>query len=171
MSKRPHLGVKSGHSWSNWHGTNGVGGPVGQFWTPHNIWLDGSLPSSKKFRPGLLGLQEVVRQAETNNKRVRAIGSSWSLSPVAFTEEYLVNTARLRYSFRLTAPSMLEPGTVHGDGLVFAQCGVQIKSLNVNLERRGFCLPTAGASNGQTIVGALSTGTHGSARDGRAVTG
>jgi FAD/FMN-containing dehydrogenase len=47
--------------------------------------------------------------------------------------------------------------------LVFAQCGVLIKTLSAYLEARGLSLATSGASNGQTIAGAISTGTHGAA--------
>ncbi len=49
------------------------------------------------------------------------------------------------------------------DFLVFAQCGATIAELNQELEPRGLALITSGASNGQTICGAISTGTHGAA--------
>src|SRR4029079_4308275 len=48
--------------------------------------------------------------------------------------------------------------------LVFAQCGTSVRELSATLETHGLSLPTSGASNGQTICGAISTGTHGSAR-------
>ncbi len=163
MSKRPLVRYRTGQRWSNWHATKGVGGTPASLCTPHNVWRDSSSPSSKEFRPGLLGLMEIVAEARAKDKRVRALGSGWSLSQVAYTEDFLVNTARLTDAFPLTAPSMLKPGLVHDDLLVFAQCGVQIKTLNRVLEGRRMCLKTAGASNGQTIAGALSTGTHGGA--------
>ena len=47
--------------------------------------------------------------------------------------------------------------------LAFAQCGVSVMELNTALEARHLSLPTSVASNGQTICGAVSTGTHGSA--------
>jgi FAD/FMN-containing dehydrogenase len=61
---------------------------------------------------------------------------------------------------------MVEPayqGDDRRNRLVFAQCGVQIKTLNTLLAEKALALPTSGASNGQTIAGAVSTGTHGAA--------
>jgi D-arabinono-1,4-lactone oxidase len=49
--------------------------------------------------------------------------------------------------------------------LLFAQCGNSIQELNDWLKKNKRSLKTSGASNGQTIVGCFSTGTHGSAID------
>jgi hypothetical protein len=46
--------------------------------------------------------------------------------------------------------------------LMYLQCGVTIERANALLFERQLSLKTSGASNGQTIAGALSTGTHGS---------
>jgi len=159
-----YLSFKSGEEWRNWHKTEGIGGNVQRLYTPHNFWT-GKL-GTKTFHglPGLAALQHIVQEAEKNEKRVRAVGSGWSMSSAAFTDEYLVNTARLNNWFiGFQTPAMLEePYKGRRNRIVFAQCGVQIKTLNTHLEQRGFALPTSGASNGQTIVGATSTGTHGS---------
>jgi hypothetical protein len=47
--------------------------------------------------------------------------------------------------------------------MVFAQGGIEVGNLNEILALRGASLSTTGASCGQTLAGALSTGTHGSA--------
>jgi FAD/FMN-containing dehydrogenase len=164
---RPFVDLERSRRWNNWHNTSGVGGSVERFYTPRNIWDDGAAPvRARGFEPGLAGLQQIVQEAELACKRVRAVGSGWSLSRAAFVEDFLVNTARLAWwSVGFSAP-MVEPSFQDRRGrLVLAQCGVQIKVLNAFLEQRGLALPTAGASNGQTIVGAISTGTHGSAHD------
>jgi FAD/FMN-containing dehydrogenase len=152
-------------SWTNWHDTHGVGGAVDKFCTPRNAWVDGTpLDPSKRFEPGLAALQKLVRLAEAANKRVRALGSGWSLSSIAFVDEFLVNTTRLtEWSIGLSAVSVAPAFQAKANRIVFAQCGTQITSLNAGLEHAGFALATAGASNGQTIAGAMSTGTHGSA--------
>jgi len=49
--------------------------------------------------------------------------------------------------------------------LLFAQCGNSIQELNNWLKQNKRSLKTSGASNGQTIAGCFSTGTHGSAID------
>src|SRR4030095_12269917 len=49
--------------------------------------------------------------------------------------------------------------------LLFAQGGNSIQELNNWLRQNKRSLKTSGASNGQTIAGCFSTGTHGSAID------
>ena len=160
----PDLSPVRDVEWQNWHVTRDVGGRVDTLFTPRNRWLDGSAPDPQ-FAAGIAALQAIVRQAERDRKRVRAVGSGWSLNGVAFTDEYLVNTARLGEWFvGFESPAMLVPEfQPRRDRMVFAQCGTQIKTLNAYLEPRRLCLPTSGASNGQTLAGAVSTGTHGSA--------
>ena len=50
--------------------------------------------------------------------------------------------------------------------MFFLQCGARISQINELIEQRyGRSFATTGASNGQTIAGAIGTGTHGSALD------
>jgi hypothetical protein len=163
----PIIDVQPNRFWQNWHSSKGIGGPVARFYTPHNEWSDGSTTPDKQFAPGLAGLQSIVQQAEQDGKRVRALGSGWSLSSAPFVDDYLINTQRLSSWFLgfKTATLVDESIRDNADKLVFVQCGVQIKTLNTFLEAADLALPTSGASNGQTIAGAMSTGTHGSAHD------
>jgi hypothetical protein len=165
MAREPLLTFEENKNWQNYHRTSLVGGSVDRFFTPRNIWDDGTR-DPKAFLPGLRGLQAIVKQAEVGRRRVRAVGSGWSLSNAAFSEEFLVNTARLNHWFvGFEDEAMLTPEfRPKKQRLVFSQCGVQIKTLNGHLQSRRLSLMTSGASNGQTIVGATSTGTHGSAR-------
>ncbi|MCJ8268564.1 MAG: FAD-binding protein, partial [Psychrosphaera sp.] len=121
--------------------------------------------SEKPFRPGLAGLNASVGLAEQEDTRVRAIGGGWSMNNVAFTDEYLVDSGALDYSkIGIDDGSFVTPAFgPKKQQLVFVQCGVQVKALNDLLEKAKLALPTSGASNGQTMVGAISTGTHGSA--------
>jgi hypothetical protein len=64
--------------------------------------------------------------------------------------------------FDLDRPSVREDYTPDFKYLVLCQCGIGVRELNSYLERTKRSLKTSGASDGQTIVGALSTGTHGS---------
>lgn len=160
---QPLITFEDHHPWQNYHRTALVGGTVERFFTPRNLWEDGTR-APKGFLPGLRGLQSIVKQAEAGRRRVRALGSGWSLSNAAYTDEYLVNTGRLNY-WRVGLDDELVTQEFAADKarLVFAQCGVQIKVLNGHLQDRRLSLMTSGASNGQTIAGALSTGTHGAA--------
>jgi FAD/FMN-containing dehydrogenase len=153
-------------SWHNWHRTSGVGGAVQTLFKPRNMWTTARPDASRWFDAGLAGLISIVQRAEADGRRVRAIGSGWSLSSAAFVEDYLVDTSALSdWSLGFSAP-MVEAGYAsRRDRLVFAQCGAQIRTLDAHLEQNRLALSTQGASNGQTIVGATATGTHGSACD------
>ena len=163
----PIIDVLENREWRNWHSSRRVGGLVARLYTPRNAWDDGSQTPGKPFAAGLAGLQQIVKQAEVDRRRVRAVGSGWSLSSAPFVSDYLVNTARLSSWFLgFRTPTLVDTRVrAASSRLVFAQCGIQIKALNTFLEGTGLALPTSGASNGQTIVGAMSTGTHGSAHD------
>lgn len=165
MPKKPVLGERSGHTWKNWHATTGVGGSADRFYSPRNLWDDGT---RHFWKPGLAGLVEIVKRAEDAHLRVRALGSGWSLSNVGYVNQVLVNTQRLsNFDVGFTQDRYVAPDfRPIKNRLVFAQCGVQIRTLNEALLHAAperLALPTSGASNGQTIVGATQTGTHGSA--------
>jgi len=114
-------------------------------------------------------LQWVIKKAMEKQINIRAMGSGWSLSKVAISDDAIINTKRLRLKFALAEenfrPQLLaqgvDPGNYH-----FLQCGNTIIGINEYLEKE--CVPNkslraSGGSNGQTIVGAFSTGTHGAA--------
>ena len=164
MAKQPLIDFDASATWTNKH--HNVSVTAGRLYTVTNRWADGTQPpTATRFVAGLRALQQIVRDAESANKRVRAFGGGWSLSSVATTEDYLINTRLLSYiniGFKEANVSPRYRGNRHR--LVFAQCGTSVMELNRELERRGLSLPTSGASNGQTIVGATATGTHGSNR-------
>jgi FAD/FMN-containing dehydrogenase len=110
-------------------------------------------------------LQGLVRRAIDDNVRIRAIGSGWSISSIAASEGRLINTCPLNYFFRISGESVSSGYRADPANLLMAQCGISILELNRELAARQRSLRASGASNGQTIVGAMSTGTHGSAID------
>jgi hypothetical protein len=96
----------------------------------------------------------------------QALGGGWSFSKVAAAEGWILNTKMLNMIFPIRSTQSLSPnynGTPNN--LLFAQCGNSIQELNDWLKKNKRSLKTSGASNGQTIVGCFSTGTHGSAID------
>lgn len=165
-ARQPVIETRTNFTWTNWHSTAGVGGQVESFFSPRNVWFDGS-SSDKAWEPGLVALCNLVRQAEASKERIRCIGSGWSLNDIAFTHQNLVNTARLSsYFVGFRSDDMVAPAyRATKNRLVFAQTGTQMVTLNNALAQANprLALPTSGASNGQTIVGATQTGTHGSA--------
>jgi hypothetical protein len=112
--------------------------------------------------------QALIGTARRKGFEARAVGSRWSLSEAPTTSGYVLNTNRLRGRMKIG------PGTVHPSypgtsdqrsGLFLLQCGNTVADVNELLESNRRALHTSGAANGQTIAGATSTGTHGSALD------
>jgi len=152
--------------WYNWHDSINVGGEFeGQFF-PRNA--DSGFPffdlQDQDFQTGLQGLIKAVEFAWAHNKSIRAYGSKWSLDNIAFNDQYMVNTWNLNYCKSGVSADHLHPDYPgKGEFLCFVQAGVNVKQLNLFLAARKQALSTTGASDGQRLVGAVSTGTHGSA--------
>ncbi len=131
-----------------------------------------SIPSSQSANPYLdttKNFQWLIQYAIQNNVQMRALGNGWSFSEVAVCEGGLIDTKALRLTFNLknsfVAPEYLQKGKSAGD-LFFAECGISVLDLDEKLEQDSNpkrSLKASGASNGQTIAGCTSTGTHGSA--------
>jgi hypothetical protein len=63
-------------------------------------------PQDVGFRSGLKGLKDIVEKAASEGKRLRPYGSRWSLSEIAYSEEYMIS--------RQEEPSCLFPVRSHG---------------------------------------------------------
>lgn len=113
------------------------------------------------WHTGVANIARVIRDAEVAKKRLRAVGAAWSLSPVAAGAEYLAHTLQLNQIFAPFRASDLRAG-VRPESLVYAQCGARVSDLHLTLQRRGQSLRTVGSSDGQSLAGCFSTGTHGS---------
>ena len=110
-------------------------------------------------------LQAIIAECLRDGMRLRARGSLWSLSPVAVTDGRLIDTKALRQAFSLPA-ALVDPrysAAGEGDKLRFVECGNSIDALNRYLFGDRLSLKASGSNNGQTLAGALSTGTHGAA--------
>jgi FAD/FMN-containing dehydrogenase len=133
----------------------------------YNVWnrtSAGHEPAQQRWRAGLNALRRIVEHAEAAGRRVRAYGGGWSLSDCASCPDFLVNTKPLNYlSIGLKQSQLRAPWAPKKGLLVFAQCGLHVMELHRAIEAAGLALPTSGASNGQTIAGAIATGTHGAA--------
>lgn len=131
---------------------------------------DHSLPkNSEKYRATTKNIQWLIDHAVKSKIRLRAMGSGWSFSKVAVSEGGIIDTKSLRLSFSITKSYVAHAYNNNGgtaENLFFTQCGMSILQLNSKLEkekRPSRSIKASGASNGQTIAGALSTGTHGAA--------
>jgi FAD binding domain len=114
-------------------------------------------------------LESLAQEARQAGTRIRALGSGWALTDIAITDGWLVNTKQLNGCFDVS-DKYFETGydAAKRDFVVVSQCGTSIAELNAYLEekpRNGIrrALKTAGIGAGQTIAGAISGCTHGSA--------
>jgi hypothetical protein len=112
--------------------------------------------------------QTLIADARKQGRKARAIGSAWSLSRAPTTTGWALNTNRLRGRMKID-PADLDAGhsgtADQKAGLYLFQCGNTVADVNKVIESKDQrrSLFTSGAANGQTIVGATSCGTHGSA--------
>ena len=108
-------------------------------------------------------LQALIAEAVQTGKSLRAMGSSWSLSKVGVTQHRLINTKNLSLAFPLD-DAVISPAYA-GDRtkLRFFEAGSEIGQINQYLFDHGLSLKASGSNNGQTLPGAVSTNTHGSA--------
>ena len=145
-------------TWENWHGN--VRTAVDGFFRVEN---KGEAKGSH-YRATVADFQKFLALAAARQKSVRALGGGWSFSNIATNPDWMFETANLQYAFRLRARHLSGRFRERAGDLFFVQGGTKISELNRLLEtkyRRS--LWTCGASNGQSIAGAISTGTHGSA--------
>lgn len=121
---------------------------------------------SEQYRATTGNFMWLIQYAIDNNLHLRAMGNGWSFSEVAVSDGGVVDTKSLVLSFDLndsfTHPSYLAQGKKSRD-LFFAQCGMSILRAEELLQQSGRSLKASGASNAQSLAGATSTGTHGSA--------
>jgi FAD binding domain len=76
----------------------------------------------------------------------------------AVTRGYLIDTTRLNRELQTVQRALRR--TVK-EPMYHAEAGMTIRELYGNLNRRGLALKTMGGASGQTVAGAISTGTHG----------
>lgn len=140
--------------------------------TPNASWRPShavGISDSDLYKRATENLKWAIGEAIDNNHTLRAIGSNWSFSKVAMCSGGMLQTKGLDLIFNiddpLVAPAYIASGK-KSDSLKLVECGVQMSRLNRTLEiesNPARCVKACGGSNGQTIAGAASTGTHGAA--------
>jgi hypothetical protein len=88
-------------------------------------------------------------------------GSGHSFSDVAITSDHLMSPACLRSVLDLDRERLKRPHQ-QDSLLVRVQSGITIRELNEHLDGEGLAFQNLGGYDAQTIVGAATTGTHGS---------
>ena len=119
--------------WSNWAGNQHVDG-VSLF-----------APRSEEE------LQQVVQFANSNNIRVKAVGSGHSFTAIALAEGVLIDLTNYDAVIAIDKNA----------NTVMVQSGIQLSKLNLFLHSNGMAMQNLGDIAYQTISGAISTSTHG----------
>jgi FAD/FMN-containing dehydrogenase len=154
---------KAPATWINHHQTVRVS--VAAVLTLRNA---GSANTMANMRQTAGHVQTIIRDAVTQGVRLRTVGSRWSFSDIGGVRGgWVLETDNLQMRFVLKAQNLDPAYRGTAEELMLFQCGASIHSVNEEVEAKRFsrALRTSGASNGQTIAGAMSTGTHGSAID------
>ncbi len=120
-------------------------------------------PDVKYTPTSVSHLVGIARNANAQ-ARVRASGSRWSASAAARADSAWIDTSELRgvISWNLNQLADERRPEITVGNLVLVQAGMKIHALATELWRRGLSVPTLGGNLGQSIAGAISTGTHGS---------
>lgn len=152
--------------------------PIQQWTNKHENFTQDLVPDSsfkvynpsgesrrERYHKTTKNFQWLIKHGIDNHIRLRAMGSGWSFTKVGVTEGGLIDTASLNFSFLLTRKYVATNYPHQVEDLYFLQCGSIIYEINNRLATKNPArsIKASGASNGQTIAGALSTGTHGAA--------
>jgi FAD/FMN-containing dehydrogenase len=108
----------------------------------------------------LQDLVTIVQEAESLGKRVRAVGSSWSFTDITITPDYLVDTDQLNNILATVVDAALN-ASVAGRQFVHVESGCKVRDLCDYLDKHNLALTTMGGSDGQSVLGILSTCVHG----------
>lgn len=118
-------------------------------------------PIAKTAPTSLEQLVAIIHDAGSKKQRVRAVGSGHSTSDITRTDGgILIDPHQMDAILDLDTATINQ--AVSGTSLIRVQSGILIKDLNQQLDSRGLALVHMPAYDGQTISGAMSTGSHGS---------
>jgi L-gulonolactone oxidase len=99
------------------------------------------------------GVRAAVQRAARRGVRVRPVGAGHSFSPLAATDDVLLDLSALTGLVRISEGPR---------GRVRVRAGTTLAALNVALAQRGLALATLADVDTPTVAGAVATGTHGS---------
>lgn len=154
--------INSNHStWTNRHETF-----TEKIRVLYEVGNEPALDALPGYNDTTKGLQQIIAEAIQANVPLRALGAGWSWMKIATAENgIMIDTKQLNTTLTLSAASVVPAYAGDVKKLMFAQCGTGIWELSKGLLGSGLSLKTSGASNGQTIAGAIATGAHGSSVD------
>lgn len=156
----PGLYREENSGWTNWPQT--VNRVLDRNYQPWNIGDDHTQNNSEA---GATNLSRVVTEAIAAKARLRPYGATWSFSEAVVgagdpSPVWGVDMRGLGMVFAPFAPTALVT-PAESTTLLHVQAGTEIFRVNYVAQQRNRSLFSVGGSQGQTIGGAISTGTHG----------
>ncbi|GAB3955407.1 hypothetical protein GCM10028805_42990 [Spirosoma harenae] len=118
------------------------------------------------YKQTTANLQWLIRHAIGNGLRMRMIGKNWSFAKVGVTNGGMIDANALTTTLNVRSTSVESAYLAKGksaSNLLFTECGITVHLIEKMLLDSKKSIRASGASNGQTIAGAISTGTHGAA--------
>lgn len=127
-----------------------------RLWQGSNEWqnwvgYERATPEQKLTPSSVAELQDIVKNARANKKRVRVTGAAHSFSGCAKPEEIAVSLHNMRGLISVDKEAKL--ATLHA--------GTYLYEIGAALKEHGLALENMGDVQAQTIAGAASTATHG----------
>ena len=107
-------------------------------------------------------LQAVIQDAKMKGCKVRSTGSGHSFTDVAITTDFLIDPHELNRMLEIDSRLLRNEWKTKEKRLVRVENGIRICDLNDALDALGLGLINMGSYTAQTIIGAISTSTHGS---------
>ncbi|CDK30159.1 D-arabinono-1,4-lactone oxidase [Candidatus Babela massiliensis] len=123
-----------------------------------SVWGDNPVlyPKDVFYPNNLEEVISIIKKANLDNHKVKAIGSCHSWSNLINTNGYIINTDKLDKILYVDRDNKK----------VKVECGIKLKDLFSFLAQENLSLPNQGFIAEQSIVGAISTGTHGTGHTG-----
>lgn len=104
-------------------------------------------------------LRAVLQDSFDRNEPLRVPGGRWSLSTIGKPKNTLLDLSNYRRIDHVPITWLTRQDA--GISPILIAAGMTVNAINRELFDKGLALQTSGASDGQTIAGAIATGTHG----------
>lgn len=152
---------KRQHVWTNSHNTF-----TENIKDLYELGNETNLDALNSYNDATRFFMNMIGEAIATQTPLRSLGAGWSWTKIATVNNgIMLDTKPLNTRFNITKASVSNAYTGDPAYLLFAQSGMSIQEIDDFLKEKGQSLKTSGASNGQTIAGAISTGVHGAAID------
>ncbi|MDB4901987.1 MAG: FAD-linked oxidoreductase [Mucilaginibacter sp.] len=132
----------------------------------YELGNEADLDALNSYNDATRGFLNMISEAIATQTPLRSLGAGWSWTKIATVNNgVMLDTKPLNTRFNITKASVSDAYPGDPAYLLFAQSGMSIQEIDDFLLEKKQSLKTSGASNGQTIAGAIGTGVHGAAFD------